>query len=310
MARLAPFLALIAIGAAWGLTTPLVKTALEAGHRPLGIVLWQAVIVLAVVGPLQFRRGRPLPLGRAELRLYAVIGLMGISLPHLASFAANAHLPSGVVSIVISLVPIFAFPIALATGAERFGWRRMAGLTLGAAAIVLLVAPGTSLPPGAQAVFVLVAALAPLLYALEGAYIAGRGSRRATPLQALLGGTVVALALSLPAALATGAARMPGPPGMAEAAIVAAGLLSLAAYGGYFALLRSAGAVFAAQVAYVVTGSGVLWAMLLLGERYSGWVWAALGLMLAGLFLVQPRPVLAPPDAPPGPAAGPAATGA
>jgi drug/metabolite transporter (DMT)-like permease len=29
--------------------------------------------------------------------------------------------------------------------------------------------------------------------------------------------------------------------------------------------------------------------MLLLGERFSAWVWAALVVMLLGLFLVQPR---------------------
>ena len=60
-------------------------------------------------------------------------------------------------------------------------------------------------------------------------------------------------------------------------------------YAGYVWLAARAGAVFATQVAYVVTGSGVLWAMLLLGERFSGWVWAALVVMLLGLFLVQPR---------------------
>ena len=28
--------------------------------------------------------------------------------------------------------------------------------------------------------------------------------------------------------------------------------------------------------------------MLLLGESYSGWVWSAMGVMLFGMFLVQP----------------------
>jgi drug/metabolite transporter (DMT)-like permease len=46
--------------------------------------------------------------------------------------------------------------------------------------------------------------------------------------------------------------------------------------------------VFARQIAYLVTGFGVLWSMALLGERYSAWVWAAFGLMLAGVALVQP----------------------
>ena len=53
-----------------------------------------------------------------------------------------------------------------------------------------------------------------------------------------------------------------------------------------------AGAVFAAQGAYIVTGFGVLWSMLLLGEVYSIWIWAAMALIFAGLFLVQPRPRL------------------
>ena len=53
---------------------------------------------------------------------------------------------------------------------------------------------------------------------------------------------------------------------------------------------QKAGAVFAAQVSYLVTGTGLLWSMAILGERYSLWVWGALAVVFAGLFLVQPRP--------------------
>lgn len=47
--------------------------------------------------------------------------------------------------------------------------------------------------------------------------------------------------------------------------------------------------MFASQMAYVVTVSAVLFSALTLSEIYSGWVWSALVLMLAGLALVQPR---------------------
>jgi drug/metabolite transporter (DMT)-like permease len=30
--------------------------------------------------------------------------------------------------------------------------------------------------------------------------------------------------------------------------------------------------------------------MVILGERFSGWVWLAMAVMFLGLFLVQPRP--------------------
>lgn len=51
-----------------------------------------------------------------------------------------------------------------------------------------------------------------------------------------------------------------------------------------------AGAVFAAQASYLVTGSGVPWAMVLPGERFRSGIWLALAVMLAGIALVQPRP--------------------
>jgi drug/metabolite transporter (DMT)-like permease len=61
------------------------------------------------------------------------------------------------------------------------------------------------------------------------------------------------------------------------------------AYSSYVWLAARAGAVFASQTSYIVTGTGVLWAMVLLNETYSAFVWGALALMLLGLALVQPR---------------------
>ena len=71
--------------------------------------------------------------------------------------------------------------------------------------------------------------------------------------------------------------------------MVLGSLIHVFVYAGYVWLIGRAGAVFAGQVSYVVTGSGVLWAMLLLGESYSLWVWAALCIMLIGISQVRPR---------------------
>ena len=66
-------------------------------------------------------------------------------------------------------------------------------------------------------------------------------------------------------------------------------LVSGAALAFMFEIIRLAGPVFFAQVAYLVTASGVLWGMALFGERHSGLIWLALALMLAGIALVNPR---------------------
>ena len=77
-----------------------------------------------------------------------------------------------------------------------------------------------------------------------------------------------------------------GPP---ELAIVVISALHICAYFGFVWLIGQAGPVFASQVAYVVTGSGVALGMLIYGERHSPWIWAALALMFAGLALVKPK---------------------
>ena len=97
--------------------------------------------------------------------------------------------------------------------------------------------------------------------------------------------------MALPLALTSGQFIDPRPPwGVPDLAVAASGLIHAVVYSGYVWIVGRAGAVFAAQVSYLVTGFGVVWAMALLGESYSGWVWLAMAMMFAGLFLVQPRP--------------------
>jgi drug/metabolite transporter (DMT)-like permease len=101
----------------------------------------------------------------------------------------------------------------------------------------------------------------------------------------------LALIIALPLALLSGHWIDPLRPwGAPELAISLSSVLHVAAYVGYVWLVGVSGAVFAAQLAYLVTGFGVVWSMLLLGESYAATVWAAMALILVGLALVQPRP--------------------
>lgn len=289
---LAAYGGLLAVGAAWGLSTPLVKAATTMGHAALGIALFSAAFNVVVLGLFMAATGgfRRMPGDGAALRLYAVFGLFAMALPQWASFSATTHLPAGIMSIVVSLVPIFALPLALVLGTERFSPSRLLGVAIGAAAVALLAAPGGALAEPGLWVWLLVGALAPAFYAVEGAWVAN--SRvPAGPLQVLWAGSVVALAVLIPLNVFLGGPLLPaGAPGRGEALVLGAAALSLAAFGGYIVILRRGGAVFGAQVGYMVTGCGVIWAMLLLGERYPAVVWLALGLLFVGLTLVQPRP--------------------
>lgn len=283
---------LLLIGSAWGSSTPMVKIATEAGYQATGIMMVQSWLTVIVIGGFLALSGqwRRVPTDRAHIRLYLVVGVVGMTFPHLASLIATQHLPAGVMSIVMSLVPLFVLPISLAIGLEQVRFRRIAGVLLGAMAIILLIAPDASLPGTGLWVWVLFGALAPLGYAIEGIYVAHSPAQRVGPFVILWIGSAMAAILSIPVAILTDGIVMPNDTlGFPEFAIAWSGLVSVLAYAGYIVLLRHTGPVFGAQVSYIVTGTGIVWAMLLLGERYSPWVWGALCLLFVGLFLVQPR---------------------
>ncbi len=291
-AGLVALLALLGLG--WGLTQPLSKIAVSEGYRHFGLIFWQLVIGTVILGAITAARGRGLPLSGAHLRLYAVIALIGTVLPNAASFQAAVHLPAGVISILLSLVPMFAFPIALAMGNDRFGGGRLLGLLCGLAGVVLIVGSETSLPDPAMAAFIPIALIAPAFYALEGNIVGKWGTLDLDPIQLLFGASAVGMVFALPLALATGHFIDPRPPwGAPDLALLAIATVHALVYSGYVWMVGRAGAVFAAQVSYLVTAFGVIWAMLLLGETFSPWVMGAMGLMFVGLFLVQPRPKVA-----------------
>ncbi|GGL68012.1 DMT family transporter [Wenxinia marina] len=293
--RLPLIAALVGIGALWGATTPLIKISVSTGYRPFGLMFWQLAIMCVLLGAVAVTRGGGVPRGRRAWAACLFVALAGTVLPNAVSYRAATVLPAGIMAIVIATVPLFALPMAVALRIDRFAPTRLAGLALGLSGVVLIALPEAALPTPAMAAMLPLALVAPLLYAVEGNGVALLQDQVPGPLPLLLGASLIGLVLVTPVALATGQFIRPrGGLGAAEGAIAGIGLFNAVAYAGYLWMIRTGGAVWAAQVGYLVTGFGVVWSMLFLGERYSGYVWTALALMLAGLALVSPREETAP----------------
>ena len=281
-------LALIGIG--WGSTQPLGKIAASTGHPPFGLIFWQLVVCVLVLGALTLARGKRLPLHRKALEFYVVVAFLGTLIPNYTFYVSVARLPSGIMSIIIATIPLMAFPIAMALGLDRFRLRRMIGILLGLSGVLLIVLPQTSLPDRAMVAFLPIAMIGPFFYALENTYVAARGTQGMDAIQAMFGASIAGLVFCAPVMLAMGHwFPMPLKPGLAEWALIASSALHALLYASFVWLAARAGSVFASQSAYFTTASGIVWAMVLLGERFSPWVWAAAAVMLCGLALVAPR---------------------
>jgi drug/metabolite transporter (DMT)-like permease len=278
---------LITLGVGWGSTQSLGKMATATGHQPFGLIFWQMLVGALVLGAVSALRGKGMVFSRPAFVFYVVVAVIGTLIPNATFYASVVHLPAGIMSILISTVPFLAFPIALALGLDRFSAGRLAGLALGLLGVALIASPGGG---GAVSLgWLMVAMVGPLFYAIEANYVARGGTGGMDAVQAMFGVSVVGTVLAAPIALGTGQWVDPFPMGRAEWALVASSVVHALVYASYVWLASRAGSVFASQTAYLVTGSGVIWAMLLLGERFSALVWVALVVMLAGVAMVQPR---------------------
>ena len=71
------------------------------------------------------------------------MAFLGTLIPNYTFYLSVARLPAGIMSILISTIPLIAFPIALALGIDRFSLRRMIGILLGLTGVLAdRAAPG------------------------------------------------------------------------------------------------------------------------------------------------------------------------
>lgn len=290
MQNLLFFAILMLLGAGWGLTQPFSKVAVSTGHQYFGLIVWQLVTAIIILGVLNAIRRRSVPIGAKYLWRYVVLAIIGTIMPNSVSYQAAAQLPSGFMSVIVSLVPMFALPLALVLRMESFSLARFVGVGCGAVAILLLAGPKANLPDPSLIPWIFIAAIAPFLYALEGTWVARYGIADLDAVQVMLGASIVGLIFAVPLAIFSGQwVDLSVHWGAPEYALLASSAIHALVYTTYVWLVGRTGSVFASQVSYLVTGFGVFWAILLLGESYAGWVWLAMGVMMVGLFLVRPR---------------------
>lgn len=282
--------ALVGIAMVWALTFPLTKVAVLGGYRTYGITLLSSTVTVVMLAALIGYRGGRLPLHWPALWRYVMSGTLGTVVFAGTTYKAAEHLPSGVITVCMSTLPLVSFCVALILGFERPTLARLGGLALGMIGVLLIALPDASLPDPATAIFIPLSIVSVVSFALEGIILGKWGRGGLDPVQLLLGSAVVAVVMTLPLAWFTGTLRLPQEVGVAEWAILGSAIANTAAYGGYFWLVGRSGPVFSAQVSYLVTGFGVVWSMVMLGEVYSAWIWAGMAVILLGMTQVLPKP--------------------
>ncbi len=279
---------LFTVGITYSLLFSVNKIAAESGVPYVAYVFWHSLGggLFLLLPCLALGRGAWPKLNWLHLRTYAVWGGLAIAAPISLLTYVAPHLPAGVMTMILILVPLFTYLFALLFRMERFRLLSVLALLLGLGGVLLVVVPGVSLPSPEMAGWVLLALLAPACFSLVTVF-AGKYRPPDAPSATLACGLLLGSAVLLvPVMFGTGQLyALPGPVRGGDLAILYAALLSALIFFVFLEMVRLAGPVFATQHNYIAVLAGFGWGLLLFGERHSTYIWAATVLMFAGLAL-------------------------
>jgi len=282
---LAIAVAMLTLGAVWGLTPAMAKLAMAQGMKPLGVATIAAAISAAtLLGIAAWQRETP-RWTRPHLIHYGAGGLVGLALANLFAFTGLSRAPAGLFALLVPLSGLLSTVFFAMAGLERATPRIVAGTLLGVCGVALAMAPGAALPDRTMLPWAALMVLTPVCYAASNLLSVKLAVPGSTPLAQAAGTLAGATVSVLLMALALG--QLGTPPSLAIwMLLVAQGVLTALAYLIYFRLLVGTGGMVTSQVSYLITLAGLLYGYLLFDEVPGLLTLPAAGLIFAGLALV------------------------
>ena len=283
-----PTVLLLLGGISYGSLFTANKIAIDAGFPFIAYSFWQALFAGVVTLALSAIFSRLPSLRRENLRVFGLVAVFGFLGPLLVVTYVADRLPPAVLTLCAALIPAATYSLTLVLRFDRFRWLSVAGVLLGFGGILLIVVPTGSLPDAGAWVWVLFSLLMPLSAAVNN--VAGaRFSPVGVSAFALCGGMMmVAALLLLVVMLAQGEFFLPtdaDSSGLWGLLWATAG--QAITYSCFFEIVRRAGALFFAQLNYVVVAAGIFWASIFFGAALSHWVWAAVAVLVISLVLIN-----------------------
>ena len=277
---------LLSLAALWGGSFAFIRVAVPA-LGPIWLAESRVALAFAALFAVALIR-RDVPSLAAHWRAYLAIGTVNSALPFALFSFAEQFISASNAAILNATSPFFGAIVAAAWLREPLTARKLTGMALGLAGVVLLV--------GWQGEPVSASMLMAAVACLAAALCYGIGSVYAKARMTGIPSFAIAVYSQLAAAIVLAPALPLAPPPSALSPLVAANVLALAlastaiAYLLYFRLIADVGPARALTVTFLIPLFGVLWGALFLGEPVAINMLSGCALILAGTWLALRDP--------------------
>ena len=271
---------LILLGIDWASGYAIAGYCMTHGVNPYGYAFWQSFGPFVILLCIQTVRGE-LWLEKAGAVYALLCGVFGIVIPNLLIYFAAAHIPSGLLTVLANLSPIFTYPLALAFGDEKFSISRLLLILLGLIGVALIVIPNThSLTLDLGSAWLYLALLIPFSYAFSAVYLSrfhpGRGSVLNYALWMLMVSTLCVSPLTViqqgyyPLSLHD----------FNSGLILLEVFLSTLGYILLFVIIKMVGSVYYSLVNAIAALTGVIYGYFIFKQQFSISTYTAIGIIL------------------------------
>lgn len=281
---------LILAGVLFGLDAPIAKWLSQYSTNSLGMAIWVNVVVVVLAIPWAIYK-RDMPKFDYYLIGYFLLwGFCTCILGDVLLLMASEHIQASVIIIIMVTEVLMVYAYSAITKLETSTTKKLAGVGLGFLGVVLVVyAQGTD-AGSTNAFWAILVLGVPLGYAVIDLMIVVGRQVDMLPSTRLGLASVAGLIIMIPLAwIQDDFVPLSLVPGYFELGLLFWGLLTLASMFVFVLLVSSAGSVFASQTAYVQTIAGIGISFVALHETLSPAIWVALGVIVLGMLLVEPK---------------------
>lgn len=288
-AAIRPIAYLIVLGSSWGLYFSLIKIAERSGISYIGILTLTTVGVGIGMSAIALLRRRKPGFSRHHQVFYLVCAMTGYLLPMMIELWVIGHMPAGVMTLIVSMSPLATLLVAWMMKSDSIAPARIAGVLLGAFAIFAVLMPEVHTSEEVAWRWLLLTVLVPICYATHHNYAARFWPGESDSYQVACGEALYASLLMIGVAAFHWQSQDLQSWNEGHSAIMVMALISLVDIWLYFELIRLKGPIFTSHANYFMVASGLLWGMIIFGERPGALTWLSVLLLIVSLYLVSRR---------------------
>jgi drug/metabolite transporter (DMT)-like permease len=282
---------LIALSVLWGGSFLFVGMAVRE-LPPLTIVMGRVALAAVTLHIVLTAMGGALPRDGRVWAAFFGMGVLNNAVPFTLIAWGQAHIASGLASILNATTPLFTVLVAhWLTPDERATPRKIRGVIIGFVGVAIMIGGDALRSLGVDVVAQLAVLAAAISYAFAGVYGRRFKTMGVEPMTTAAGMLTASTLMLMPVMLAVDRPwTLPFPSGAAVAALVGLALLSTSlAYIFYFRILATAGATNLLLVTFLIPVSAILLGATFLGERLEARHFLGMAMIGLGLAAIDGR---------------------